>query len=60
MPGPGDVSDDTLRHMTSDALRLYQGFEEIFPEHIIEAVMRNLSPEFDRERVQQIVAEFVH
>lgn len=55
-----EVSDDRLRYLTTDALRLYEGFDEVFHGHIVEAVMRNLPPEFDRRRVEQIVSEYVH
>jgi len=54
------ISDDDLRHLASDALRLYQGFDEVFKGHIVEAVLRHLPPEFDRQRVERIVSESIH
>lgn len=53
------VTDDHLRYLTQEALDLYDGFEEIFRPVIVEAVMRNLPPEFDRDRVEQVVAQYV-
>ena len=54
------TSDDRIRHLTSDALRLYQDFDEVFKGNLVEAVMRHLPPDFDRGRVERIVSEFVH
>ena len=50
-------SDEVLRQLTHNALRLYSGFTEIYHGHLVEAVMRNLPPEFDRGRVERIVHE---
>lgn len=52
-----NISDDRIRHLTSDALRLYQGFDEVSRGQIIEAVLRYLPPDFDRKRVERIVSE---
>jgi len=49
------VSDQHLRALTSDALQLYSDFDEIYKGHLVEAVMRNLPPEFDRDRVERMV-----
>lgn len=54
-----EISDDTIRHLAADAMRLYHGFDEIYAGHVIEAVMRHLPPDFDRRRVSRIVYEFV-
>ncbi|HYG60247.1 MAG TPA: hypothetical protein VD902_19435 [Symbiobacteriaceae bacterium] len=54
---PHTVSDDHLRALTADALQLYGDFDEVYKGHLVEAVMRNLPPEFERERVERIVAE---
>lgn len=50
------ISDADIRRLTSDALLLYSDFDEVYRGHVIEAVMRNLPPEIDRTRVEQIVA----
>lgn len=54
---PDVVNDEVLRHLTYDALHLYSGFDEVFHGHLVEAVMRNLPPEFDRRRVERVVRE---
>lgn len=54
---PDQINDDVLRHLTYDALHLYSGFAEIYHGHLVEAVMRNLPPEFDRDRVERVVRE---
>jgi len=54
---PDVYNDEVLRHLTYDALHLYQDFDEVFHGHLVEAVMRNLPPEFDRRRVERIVKE---
>jgi hypothetical protein len=51
------ISDEELRRLTGDAMLLYSDFEEIYKGHLVEAVMRNLPPEMDRSRVEQIVAQ---
>lgn len=53
------ISDDRIRHLVSDAVRLYAVFEEVYPSHVVEAVMRHLPPDFDFHRVERIVAEMV-
>lgn len=53
------ISDDRIRHLTADAARLYSDFDERLPGHVIEAVMRHLPPDFDRQRVERIVSEML-
>lgn len=53
------LGDAHIHHLTKEALQLYDGFEEIYRPLIIEAVMRNLPPEFDRDRVDRVVAQYV-
>jgi hypothetical protein len=52
------VSDDRLRHLVQDALRMYEGFAEQPEPILVEAVMRQLPPDFDRQRVRSIIREF--
>ncbi|MDF2631264.1 MAG: hypothetical protein K0R39_5095 [Symbiobacteriaceae bacterium] len=52
---PDQFSDEVLRRLTHDALHLYSGFDEVYHGHLVEAVMRNLPPEFDRDRVERVV-----
>ena len=51
------INDEELRHLTRAALHLYSGFTELYHGHLVEAVMRKLPPEFDRDRVERIVRE---
>lgn len=53
------ITDDTIRHLTVEALQLYRGFDEVFPGHLIEAVMVHLPTDFDRQRVETIVNEMI-
>ncbi len=55
----GEISDEQIRQLTGNALQLYEGFDEIFHGHVVEAVMRHLPQEFDRKRVERIVSEYV-
>lgn len=52
-----EIGDQRLRELAENALRLYEGFEEVYPTLLIEAMMRHLPPEFDRSRVERVVSE---
>jgi hypothetical protein len=54
-----EIGDDRIRHLAADALRLYNGFAEIYRPLLVEAVLCQLPPDFDRIRVEQILAEMV-
>jgi uncharacterized protein YecE (DUF72 family) len=56
---PELISDDLIRHLANDALHLYHGFDEVYRPLLVEAVLCQLPPDFDRKRVERILAEMV-
>lgn len=52
-------SDERIRDLAHGAMRLYEGFEEIYRPLLVEAVLRQLPPEFDRRRVERILESMV-
>jgi hypothetical protein len=51
------ITDDQIRELIGGAIRLYVGFDEVYRPHLAEAVLRQLPPDFDRSRVDRLLAE---